>query len=456
MEKDGRAKVNIMRHGNLEKRVLFKVETFDGTAEKDADYKPIKETLVFEPHETSKSVEIEIIDDDVWEPDEIFFLRLSVDNDQPANCGKRQITSVILETFQFPKPSYLFKESAGTALVPVNREFGADGEVKVKWKTNDISAVGGRDFENTSGELVFKHGETTKMIEILLKDDKEFEKDENFEIELLSATTGGKIGNRKRCVVTIVNDDEFDGFVSRIADLTNANLDALRMHKESWGQQFIEAMNVNGGDLDNATTFAYVMHFFSFGFKVIFALIPPPSIWGGWLCFFVSLVFLGLLTAIVGDLATIFGCLIDLKDLVTAITFVALGTSLPDLFASKQAAAMEKTADCAIGNVTGSNSVNVFLGLGFPWLIASIYWTSQGKTYEVPAGILSFSVTLYVICAVLGLALLVVRRYVGFFGKAELGGPKGPKIVSGIILIFLWIFYVVMSSLAAYEHVPTF
>ncbi|KAJ8319595.1 hypothetical protein KUTeg_002853 [Tegillarca granosa] len=229
LEKDGRGKVNIMRHGNLEKRVLFKVETFDGTAEKDADYKPIKETLVFEPHETSKSVEIEIIDDDVWEPDEIFFLRLSVDNDQPANCGKRQITSVVIlndddpGTFQFPKPSYLFKESAGTALIPVNREFGADGEVNVKWKTNDISAVGGRDFENTSGELVFKHGETTKMIEILLKDDKEFEKDENFEIELLSATTGGKIGNRKRCVVTIVNDDEFDGFVCRIADLTNAN-----------------------------------------------------------------------------------------------------------------------------------------------------------------------------------------------------------------------------------------
>ena len=61
----------------------------------------------------------------------------------------------------------------------------------------------------------------------------------------------------------------------------------------------------------------------------------------------------------------------------TAITFVALGTSLPDLFASKQAATGDKYADNSIGNVTGSNSVNVFLGLGLPWLFASAYWTSK-------------------------------------------------------------------------------
>lgn len=59
--------------------------------------------------------------------------------------------------------------------------------------------------------------------------------------------------------------------------------------------------------------------------------------------------------------------------------FVAIGTSLPDTFASKYAAMNEKTADNAIGNVTGSNSVNVFLGLGLPWVIAAIYWQSKVK-----------------------------------------------------------------------------
>ena len=83
---------------------------------------------------------------------------------------------------------------------------------------------------------------------------------------------------------------------------------------------------------------------------------------------------IGLLTAIIGDLAGIFGCLIGLPAGITAITFVALGTSMPDTFASKTAALMEKTADSSVGNVNGSNSVNVFLGLGLPWTIASIYW----------------------------------------------------------------------------------
>jgi solute carrier family 8 (sodium/calcium exchanger) len=101
------------------------------------------------------------------------------------------------------------------------------------------------------------------------------------------------------------------------------------------------------------------------------------SVWGGWLSFLIALLMIAILTTIIGDLASIAGCLVTLKDSVTAITFVALGTSLPDLFASKQAATMEKTADNSIGNVTGSNSVNVFLGLGLPWVIGAIYWTAQ-------------------------------------------------------------------------------
>lgn len=69
----------------------------------------------------------------------------------------------------------------------------------------------------------------------------------------------------------------------------------------------------------------------------------------------------------------IFGCLVKLKPAVNAITLVAMGTSLPDLFASKTAAVQERHADNSVGNVTGSNSVNVFLGLGLPWSIAAIY-----------------------------------------------------------------------------------
>lgn len=53
------------------------------------------------------------------------------------------------------------------------------------------------------------------------------------------------------------------------------------------------------------------------------------------------------------------------------------GTSLPDTFANRTAILNGKTADAAIGNITGSNSVNVFLGLGLPWLIGSAYYQSK-------------------------------------------------------------------------------
>ena len=69
----------------------------------------------------------------------------------------------------------------------------------------------------------------------------------------------------------------------------------------------------------------------------------------------------------------------------SAISFVALGTSLPDTFASRTAAIKERYADMAIGNITGSNSVNVFLGLGLPWLIASIYHAVASEVGELNA-----------------------------------------------------------------------
>ena len=75
-------------------------------------------------------------------------------------------------TFEFAKPSLLFKESAGKALIPVERSNGADGIVELEWKTEDMTAKAGKDFEGGAGKLVFQHGEMTKMLEITLYDDQ--------------------------------------------------------------------------------------------------------------------------------------------------------------------------------------------------------------------------------------------------------------------------------------------
>lgn len=125
--------------------------------------------------------------------------------------------------------------------------------------------------------------------------------------------------------------------------------------------------------IDEVTLSEGIFHFTTIGWKFLFATVPPPSFGGGWPAFSVALIYIGIVTAVVGEVASILGCVVGLKDSVTAITFVALGTSLPDTFASMTAAKTSKYADSAIGNITGSNCVNVFLGLGLPWVISALY-----------------------------------------------------------------------------------
>lgn len=49
------------------------------------------------------------------------------------------------------------------------------------------------------------------------------------------------------------------------------------------------------------------------------------------MCFVVSILCIGMVTAIIGDVASHFGCTLGIKDSVTAIVFVALGTSIPGM-----------------------------------------------------------------------------------------------------------------------------
>jgi solute carrier family 8 (sodium/calcium exchanger) len=229
-------------------------------------------------------------------------------------------------------------------------------------------------------------------------------------------------------------------------------------------------------DVEGADAF---WHLILIGWKLLFAIVPPAHYAGGWLCFVGSLAMIGVVTAVVGEFATLFGCVLGIKPSITAITFVALGTSLPDTFASMAAAKADKYADAAVGNVTGSNSVNVFLGLGLPWLIAATSsatfiasagpggWSANkqakfefrfGATapgpddlltdYYVPAGSLGFSVVVFCSVAVICVLVLLIRRCVV---GGELGGSAQGRLFSCGFLCFLWFIYVVASILQTYK-----
>ena len=53
------------------------------------------------------------------------------------------------------------------------------------------------------------------------------------------------------------------------------------------------------------------------------------AIMDGYPTFVISILFIGICTAVIGDVAGHLGCFIYLKDCVNAIAFVALGTSVP-------------------------------------------------------------------------------------------------------------------------------
>merc|ERR1712210_86359 len=231
----------------------------------------------------------------------------------------------------------------------------------------------------------------------------------------------------------------------------------------SWKDQIFEAFTVQAGDDDEEeeegedgaekeekmpTCGDYIMHFLTLFWKVIFSFIPPAGVMSGYPTFVVSILMIGLVTAIIGDVAGHLGCFIFLKDSVNAIAFVALGTSVPDTFASKTAAIQDETADASVGNVTGSNAVNVFLGIGIAWSMAAIYHEAQGNQFIVPVGSLGFSVTIFCLEALCAILILLARRHPAVGG--ELGGPKFFKTVSSSIFVFFWCFYVMISALEMY------
>mmetsp|Transcript_41150 Transcript_41150/g.55909 ORF Transcript_41150/g.55909 Transcript_41150/m.55909 type:complete len:153 (+) Transcript_41150:2266-2724(+) len=150
-----------------------------------------------------------------------------------------------------------------------------------------------------------------------------------------------------------------------------------------------------------------------------------------------------MVVVIVGEVAEMMGCSIGIKIGVTAITFVAIGTSLPDTFASKIAAQESKYADSAVGNITGSNAVNVFLGLGLPWLISAAYSASNDQDYTIDAQGLTFSVVLYLICSTTCIVTLIIRRCVV---KGELGGSSCGRWATFIFFVGLWLLYVALSA----------
>jgi len=442
------------------------------SATADEDYVPTRGLLFFGPSETKASLEIKLIDDDTSEPDEAFEVAFSLKPIEPdiLNAKDQQVALakmpeeafdwehkcavMILDddlpgVLSWSKLSYYVTDGEASIALTINRRRGALGEVSTFVRTVEKdSAVAGEDFIPIDEKFVLKEGQGHANVHIQLPMSRQARECE-FEVEMY-APTGGAIysKNGERCSVTLGETEENSAYMNKAADLLNSALEGGGDPETRYFEQIGNAFRVMGGD-DEAgppTWQDWTYHLITVFWKVVYAIIPPPH-WGdGYPCFVCSLIMIGLTTWVVSDVATIWSCVVGLPKSCAAITVVAIGTSLPDTFASKSAAQNDPSADASITNVTGSNSVNVFLGLGLPWTLAAIYWASIGCEFRVEAQTLWFMVLIFAVNALACVLLLYLRRR--FLG-GELGGPAISKYLSAGLLIVMWVEYIVLGCIMA-------
>lgn len=394
---------------------------------------------------------------------------------QNSSCRLVVLGEGLPGALAFATEEVIVEESTDIVIVDlkVYRTLGSAGTISCSYSTEDGSAIADADYIATSGTLEFPAGEHERTVQVEILPKGKFEGTERFRVILSEATGGATFDPHcdggpecSICTIVIAANGQARALERMMQRL---NWDAMASGKAKWIGQFTEALYCNGSleGQHEATHVDWVMHVISFPWKLFFACCPPPDYCNGWLCFLVSLSMIGILTAMLGDLAQLLGCSVDIPDAVTAITLVAMGTSLPDTFASMTAAQQDPTADASLGNITGSNSVNVFLGLGLPWMIASIAWEAGGPTAEwsnryeaiakkhyphavfvVEAGNISYTVLVFTVTAIACFIILFVRR--SCIG-GELGGPKGLQYVSAAILVALWSIYIMLSIAKASE-----
>ncbi len=150
------------------------------------------------------------------------------------------------------------------------------------------------------------------------------------------------------------------------------------------------------------------------------------------LSFILSIVVIGIFSYFLVELLVIAADILNVNEVLLALTVLAVGTSVPDLVSSI-IVAKQGRGDMAVSNAIGSNIFNILFALGFPW---TIYMIFNGGSIPVSNDNLGASIILLFSTVVAITFLLIIRNW-----------RIGHK--SGIILILLYIAYVIFEVVRA-------
>ncbi|AFY81787.1 Calx-beta domain-containing protein [Oscillatoria acuminata] len=192
----------------------------NNAATADADYIPIQGTLTFNPGETTKTVTIPLLDDDLVEETETVQIALS-NPSIGAILGEN--TTAILEIVDH-EPGLLefisasssgLEGNSGTAVDTVvgkiRRSGGSDGEVTVQVVLDNPAgtATSGEDYTTTFPITVtFADGESSdRDVVMTIVGDFVNEPDETIPLQLVNPSNGARLGTQSTTIYTLVNDD---------------------------------------------------------------------------------------------------------------------------------------------------------------------------------------------------------------------------------------------------------
>jgi hypothetical protein len=146
--------------------VTVDFSTTPGTATAGADYLAANGSLTFLPGETTKSVVISVLDDQLHESAETFFVELS--NSHFAAIANPRGQATIRDNDRAPLLAIADAtvNAGGVAQFVVRLSAPSGQTVSVQYATSNGSAVAGRDFTGANGTLTFAPGETLKTISV--------------------------------------------------------------------------------------------------------------------------------------------------------------------------------------------------------------------------------------------------------------------------------------------------
>ncbi|MCU7892237.1 MAG: S8 family serine peptidase [Candidatus Thiodiazotropha sp. (ex Ustalcina ferruginea)] len=211
-EETKRLVITVRRLGGSAGEVSVDYHTSDGDARERRDYSGTSDTLTFADGETLRSFEVPILDDQLDEENESFYLTLSNPRGSVSLGNQTEVEVTILDddgigTFSFDAISYAVNESRREAFVNVLRTGATSGTAEIEYRIVSDTATADVDYIAGDGKIHFSHGESEKQIHIELVDDKDFEGNERFQLLLSNSDDDAEIGEPASTTVTILDDD---------------------------------------------------------------------------------------------------------------------------------------------------------------------------------------------------------------------------------------------------------